>query len=86
MSSKFLYLSSARLKIQIALIFNWPLRISNWAIRFGAQMWEIGKQVTRIREIKEVGRLFYESVYNVFGKEQNKSLIIDHNEFVCFPF
>jgi len=29
-------------------------RISNWAIRFGAQMWEIGKQVTRIREIREV--------------------------------
>lgn len=29
------------------------VEISNWAIRFGAQMWEIGKQVTRIREIKE---------------------------------
>ncbi|XP_046457590.1 voltage-dependent calcium channel subunit alpha-2/delta-3-like isoform X4 [Daphnia pulex] len=29
------------------------VEISNWAIRFGAQMWEIGKQVTRIREIRE---------------------------------
>ncbi|EFX82033.1 hypothetical protein DAPPUDRAFT_101856 [Daphnia pulex] len=30
------------------------VEISNWAIRFGAQMWEIGKQVTRIREIREI--------------------------------
>ena len=29
-------------------------RVSNWAVRFGAQLWEIGKQATRSREIKEV--------------------------------
>jgi len=29
------------------------LEVSNWAVRFGAQLWEIGKQATRSREIKE---------------------------------
>jgi len=28
--------------------------VSNWAIKFGSQMWQMGKQATRIQQIKEV--------------------------------
>lgn len=52
-----------KMKIPQGVLFNllpkirdikYIFRVKNWAMRFGVDLWEFGKQVTKITEIKRV--------------------------------
>jgi hypothetical protein len=59
------------LTIFFSSFFRCPSRVRNWALKFGVDLWEFGRQFTKMNDIKNVSN---KKIYTKMCSNKNSSL------------
>lgn len=52
-------------------------RVKNWALQFGVDLWEYGKQMTRMNELQRVSTLVFFAILIIISTQE--SILAEHH-------